>query len=370
MKTMTVATLALALATNAASATGYVQVASFSDINFDSSANDALVTGTVVGDDGYFLIKGGDGQRLVKIADLGGAKTGSNFATNFTSLGDVSQDAAGILESFGSTLYLNDIANDAIYTFSTTGPNETAASEFLKEADGDAYAVITPTNSSGPPTTWNPLFGSVDPTDGSYVVYDSNTDSVARITSGSASLVLRDAGATPSLTTVIGDDIPAGLTVTDNGLLVFGDPTGGATEEIVIFDPSKPNDPVKTITEADILPVSTGTDVGFTNTGFFFAPDGRVYFYQNGTVDSIMSFDPDDDDPASTLELVIAEAALDAGPANSSFVSSLTWYNGNIAWIQTLSAGGQVAGLYAIPEPTTLALLGLGGLVMLRRRAA
>jgi hypothetical protein len=114
------------------------------------------------------------------------------------------------------------------------------------------------------------------------------------------------------------------------------------------------------LTTAEIESVTDDIDgrAGFGD--IFYAPDGLVYFYESDS-DYLLSFNPLD--AANTLSVVLTKAEFNAGPGSST-INQLSWYEGNIAWADT------GLGYYTIPEPTTAGLLGLGALVMLRRRRA
>jgi hypothetical protein len=91
-----------------------------------------------------------------------------------------------------------------------------------------------------------------------------------------------------------------------------------------------------------------------------------VYFVETVS-SSILRFSPAS--PASSLVTFLSSAELLAGPAVSSNVGQLSWWNGTLAWTQSGTASGAVPGFYAIPEPTSAvaALLAIVGMAARRR---
>jgi len=178
---------------------------------------------------------------------------------------------------------------------------------------------------------------------GSAFAYDGFSDSVIRFSSaGTVSTAISSA----QLTTLTGSDSlsNSGFEVIGSELY-FGSNTGdslykwdfiGGVGSVVL-------DTAQLEALSDDIDGSAGVD------DIFLAPDGLVYFYEDDA-DYIYSFSPAD--PVGTLEVVLTEAQLNAGPAGSDLVGQFAWWNGNIAWTRV----GQ--GFYAIPEPGT-AVLGL-----------
>ena len=199
----------------------------FDDINFDGM-NGRLVNGTTSGSDAVFLLREGTaGQRYVKISDVAGAKTGSVFDGATFSDPDVTGNISGDMDVVGGTIGANDPTNDIVFSLDFASGTFT---KLLSEADGDAYTVLI--NGSG---TFNPTFGALDPTDGSYVVYDSTSDSFGRISGGSISNVFIDT----EIAALISDDIATGISIRSDGNWIVGDADGGPpnAEAYYLIDP-------------------------------------------------------------------------------------------------------------------------------------
>lgn len=142
---------------------------------------------------------------------------------------------------------------------------------------------------------------------------------------------------------------------TVNGMGVLGSTLylgSNSTDSLVAWD-TVANSSSVALSTAQITAVTGGASVGFDD--ILGAPDGYVYFVDT-TSDSVLRFLPTD--PSGTLSTFLTSAALLAGPASSDNLDQLAWWQGNLAWTQAGTTSGQVAGFYAVPEPTS-ALLGL-----------
>ncbi len=302
-----------------------------------------LTSGTIDGTTGYAILSGGGLHRIVKIDDIGRGNTVTTLVDTVTwnstvdpsNLGAPS-GIAGVPFVSGTSLLIADIVTDQIVEVDTTNGNATLLVDAATVAGGLQFAGLNQSN-------------------GNLLVYDTTSDSLFE-TDGSINgwnLVLNDT----DLAAVAGDDTPAGVSGAANGVIYLGQSTSSAGENIYFYDPSGPSNGILA-TEADIVgPVD---DVSFSATAFNILSDGRLYFSDGGTNDSFRSIDPSVG--PSSLALEIGEAQLVAGPAASDFVSSFSLFEGNLAWVQTINAGGQIPGFYAVPEPASLTLI--AGLAM------
>ena len=188
--------------------------------------------------------------------------------------------------------------------------------------------------------------------DGTIYSYDSPTDSIIQITPANA--VSIEVSTADLAATTIG-----GLGIFNDVILI-----GDNTSDSLRGWNTTTNAMSTVLTTAQIDAIASDpADVndGIVSFGdIYYAPDGLVYFYE-GDSDDLLAYNPAN--PAGSLHVVISEAEFIAGPSSST-INQLAWWDGKIAYTD------QSDGFYVVPEPTSLALLAFGGLMVARRRRA
>lgn len=344
-------TTALAVSALALPAAGqYQQLYSFSEINPDGGTGN--ISGvSVIGGELVFTVTDFQGFNSARITSTPSLTP----LINSTDLLLAGADNRGVdpnqfFANSPTTAFFGDRLSDGIFTLDLTTNTLTSVA-----TKSDIQAFTGATSSAQAGVGEQALLPG-----GDLVIYESISDSLIRVTtSGTFSTVATDV----EIANFVGNDTINGLTAATTGqTLYFGDST---EDSIYSLDFSSANQFDVVLSASDITNFTGATGVGFNH--MLYAEDGNIYFYET-TSDSIYSFDPTD--AANTLSLVIGEDDLNAGPAGTDFVNGLVWYEDQIAWWVISSTSTREAGLYTVPEPTSLALLGLGGLLALRRRRA
>lgn len=325
----------------------YEQVFAFSDINPASGTGNLSGVGIV---DGEFVFS----------TTTGNAGTASVIqAAGFTTLFDNNDIvlAGGNTTGIDSgTFYANSATTALIVDRRTDSVFEIdfQANTLTQLFDSTAIAAFT----TGGGAT-EQLNEQVVGFNNNLIFHNTSVDALLQITPGGTLSLLADAA---DLTAGVGNSSINGLTADPNSqTLFFGD---DGNDEIYSLDYSGVGNVYTTVlTTAQITGVTGGSSVGVDH--MLYAPDGLVYFY-DGSADGIFSFDPTD--AVNTLTTVVSEDDLNNGVAERDLISGLTWVDGNIGWFYINNPNGLGTGVYAVPEPTSLALLGLGGLLAARRR--
>lgn len=348
MKKMIAMTVLTALAASPLLAADYTQVLTWEQVK--GTGGSRAHYGTVIdGDTAYnflSLADAGDEGRITKLTNVSSgtpvyqelvstmdwfiATGGTSGMTGFYGYG-LSGDYLQFSETFTDSVWRVHKDTGAITQYASTAD--------ILAATGQTSASCLSPHTVGP--------------DGEHYFYEGTSDSILR-TNGANNVEVYISDV--QLTGVAGNDnVSGGFTFDAGGNLIWGTST---SDGIYSWDGSAG---VTLLSQADIIAVTGGTSAGFGD--IFGAPDGLVYFFESSS-DGLMSFDPAN--PTGTLAYVLTEADLLAGPGLSDSVGQLDWYNGNIGWAHVSSSA--LKGFYAVPEPMTLSLLGLGALAAVRRR--
>lgn len=343
----TTAALFAALSVGTAASANYIQLIDLPSLQ--DGMGGALRASVIDGDQAYVLMGnegGASGQaRVVRVDGIGGANNVSVLADSASfdaAVGSSIANLTGTIYDAGAFLYVADTTTDSIFTVSKATGAVTQLVDVAATAGGSS----------------NPSFGEVD-VDRDLAYYNTATDSTDKTTGllNGFTTILDDV----QLAAITGDDTPSGLGIDSQGVYYFGQSTSSVGEDITFFDPSDGTSGVF-LTEADIV---GGDDIGYSATAFTVLDD-VLYMRDGGTADSFLAIDL----ATANVTTVLSEAQLLAGPAASDFAIDFSLFNGQLAWTQFSTGGGGIPGIYAVPEPATAALLGLGGLAMLRRRSA
>ena len=358
MRTVSKVALAALLVACPAMANTYEVVADWATIN-NGGVSTSIFSAAVDGQTLYAQLTGNNGSRLVRIDNLNGVQTHTELVTNAQWKAATGSVAATVtlttmygFSLVGDYMQFNDATTDAVWrVHKSTG----AITPYVTKAQIQAYTGAgSPNLGTGADTFRGGPFA------GQYVFFDSGSDSIM-VTTGEGTLqTLID-------TVTLQDLAGVGVTVASTGMgsdsqgnLYWGN---GNSDEMY---KRAPDGTITTIlTPTQIKAVTGATGVGFKD--IFPAPgsDGRVY-WQDQTSTHVLRFDPAD--PAGTLDIFLSSTELlTTGPQAGTNLYTLDWYDGRLGFVIHSTTGAR--GFYAIPEPASLGLLTLGGLMILRRRS-
>ncbi len=343
MKKALIITL-LGLAAGMAQAGSYYEVHDWDTI---LNGNEATSHFSAVsdGENTYHILSLGNQPAITKVDADGNATTLVSSLDWAFAAGTTAITAMQSVSLYRDKLIFAETGTDAVWSVDT---NTGALSVVASKANIDSYI-----GGTGPS-----LLSAASCYKGNMYFYEGDTDSILVTNSvGYVETYITDT----QLASVAGTDtVSGGISFDNSGNLIWGVSESSKGEYPGgIYSWNCSDGGSVLLTDAEIAAV-TGATGAMQMGDILYAPDGLVYFFESRS-DSILSFDLSD--PAGTLTTVLSEADLLAGPAEYDNVYKLSWYDGNLAFNENGARG-----YYAVPEPMTMSLIGLGGLALIRKR--
>ena len=344
---MMITVLAIGSTVNAADAFVFTSISDL--LSVDGEAGDRIYATTVDGDgniyyamnlfSGCSVLKYDDstGETSTLFSNISGDGWNNSYLNVYYGFG-VSED--------GSTLVWTDTSTDGVWTADTTTG---AVTQVVSTYDVYDFTGVSGTGSH-PTKSLSPF--TLAP-DGSFVFYEgeSNTFLRADLNSGALSLV---SDLSNSSYTGNNDKINSGLAYDSTGNLYFAD---SDTDNLYSMSSDGTFDTV--ISTSEILAIS-GESTAYIND-IIVGEDGNIYFSEKYS-GCIFVFNSED----GTLELLI-DASLCAGVTAA---REITWYtdDSGVDYVLFHDWESDVYAVEAVPEPMTMGLLALGGLLLRRKR--
>jgi sugar lactone lactonase YvrE len=334
----------ISLTASLASATTYTELASWSTINNGGSSTSHYAA-VVDGQTSYHQLALGSSPKIVKVTNLNGTQTQRELVST-AQWGSTSLTSFYGFSVSGDYIQFSDISSDAVWR---VNKNTGAITEYVAKATiGNYLGIVTSSVALTSPSDTTPT--------GEFVFYESSTKNIL-ITNGAntvSTLLSQSQLASAEGVSNGSASVSGGFTFDDQGSFYWGDSnkgiyklkTDGTTQQVLSVDA------IKTVTGK--------TGVSFND--IYAAPDGNIYFRDNSSA-NVLQYSLAN----GTLIPYLTQADLKAGPignvSGTLVINQFSWYDGKLAFnVQGAN------GLYVVPEPATLILLGLGILGFVKRK--
>jgi len=299
----------------------------------------SLNTVTASGDKAYGFVQERDGGGIVEYdKSTDSFRTVTDHATWVAAAGDDLFASNGAVVA-GSELVFSNFITNSVYSINiASGAVTTRVTSGTLDALTGGSVNLSAANSFN--------------TDGSGFFYDGQSDSILGTdASGNASISVSSL----QLTTLAGNDSVNAIAAAGN-IIYYGSNT---SDSLYSWNTTTGTGALL-LNTAQIESVTDDIDGRAGFNGALVGPDGLLYFYETDA-DYILSVDPNDANPASTLAVARSEVDLNDGPAGSDIVSQITWFDGELAWKER-------NGFSVVPEPSSALLTSLAALALMRRR--